>query len=233
MTLLTTVEQGHNEVMRREFDWVTFDCYGTLIDWESGIRKAFLEAAAEDGVDLDPELVLRMYAAEEPVVEREPYRPYREVLAETATRVAHALGWRVSYAGFLADSLPGWRPFPDTNSALERLRSAGLRLGILSNIDDDLLAATRKHFTADFDLIVTAQQAGSYKPSPMHFLTARERIGGLRWIHAAESNYHDVVPANALGIATAWINRKSARPVTGGTPTVEFRDLAALADALA
>lgn len=219
--------------MRREFDCVTFDCYGTLIDWETGIREAFVQAAADDGVDLDPALILRVYAEEEPVVERERYHSYRDVLAETATRVANAVGWRVSYAGFLADSLPRWRPFADTNPALERLRSAGLRLGILSNIDDDLLAATRKHFTVDFDLIVTAQQVGSYKPAPMHFLTARERIGGSKWLHAAQSNYHDIVPANALGIATAWINRKADRPLTGGTPTFEYRDLGALANALA
>jgi len=98
------------------------------------------------------------------VVERERYRPYRDVLAETARRVGNALGWRVSYPGFLADSLPSWPPFADTNPALERLRAAGVRLGILSNIDDDLIALTRRHFTTDFELVITAQQVGSYKP---------------------------------------------------------------------
>jgi 2-haloalkanoic acid dehalogenase type II len=216
----------------KEFDYVTFDCYGTLIDWESGIRGAFVEAARSDGVRLDESRIIGAYADVEHVVEREGYRRYRDVLADTATRVANALGWRVSYAGFLADSLPSWRPFADTNKALERLRAAGIRLGILSNIDDDLLTMTRRHFTVDFDLIITAQQVGSYKPAPMHFLTARERIGKSRWIHAAQSNFHDIVPTNALGIPNAWINRKSNRALPGGTPTMEFSDLKGLADKL-
>ncbi|HEY3055408.1 MAG TPA: HAD-IA family hydrolase [Thermoanaerobaculia bacterium] len=218
--------------MSKEFDYVTFDCYGTLIDWETGIREAFVSAAADDGVRLDPALIVASYSDVERVVERERYRRYRDVLGETAIRVAHALGWRVSYPGFLADSLPSWRPFADTNPALERLHAAGIRLGILSNVDDDLLAMTRRHFTVDFDLIVTAEQVGSYKPAPMHFLTARERIGGARWLHAAQSNLHDIVPTNALGIPNAWINRKSGRPFAGGNPTVEFADLTGLANAL-
>jgi len=120
------------------YDIVTFDCYGTLIDWEGGIAAAFRDA----GVDLDRDAVLRAYAEHEPVAERPPFRPYREVLADTATRVA-----KVRDGSFLAESLPSWTPFPDTNAALERLRAAGYRLGILSNVDDDLLAATRRHFS--------------------------------------------------------------------------------------
>ena len=94
-------------------------------------------------------------------------------------------------------SLPRWKPFADTNRALERLRAAGYRLGILSNVDDDLLAETRRHFTVDFDLIITAQQVGSYKPAPGHFVAARKRIGSARWLHAAQSNFHDVAPTHA------------------------------------
>lgn len=218
--------------MRNEFESVTFDCYGTLIDWETGIGRAFVDAARSDGVRLDEALILSAYADVEPVVERERYRRYRDVLGETATRVANALGWRVSYAGFLADSLASWTPFADTNAALERLRGAGIKLGILSNIDDDLLALTRRHFTVAFDLIVTAQQAGSYKPAPMHFLTAREQIGDHRWLHAGQSNFHDIVPTNALGIPNAWINRKSNQALPGGAPGMEFPDLAGLANAL-
>ncbi len=215
--------------MSRQFDYVTFDCYGTLIDWETGIRTAFLEAAREDGVQLDESRLIPTYADVEYVVEREGYRRYRDVLAEAARRVGNALGWRVTYSGFLADSLPSWRPFADTNPALERLRAAGIRLGILSNTDDDLIAMTRRHFTTDFDLVITAQEVGSYKPSPMHFLTARERIGSANWIHAAQSNLHDIAPTNALGIPNAWINRKGQQ---GMPPTMEFRDLTGLADAL-
>ena len=204
-----------------EFEIITFDCYGTLIDWESGIRAAFMAA----GVDGD--VALRAYAEIEPVVEHERYRSYREVLKETARRIAPNVT-----TNFLADSLPSWKPFRDTNPSLERLRSAGIRLGILSNVDDDLIAETRKHFTVDFDLVITAQQVRSYKPGHAHFLTARERIGNAKWLHAAQSNFHDIVPANQLGIANAWINRRGQKALPGGAPTYEFRDLEGLADSL-
>ena len=215
----------------RAWDVLTFDCYGTLIDWETGIAGAFVEAAAEDGVRLDREAVLRAYAQVEPQVEQERYRPYREVLQETASRVAQMLGWRAAYerCSFLPLSVPRWAPFPDTNPALTQLAAAGCRLGILSNVDDDLIAATRKHFSTAFDLVITAQQVRSYKPAPAHFTSARARIGGARWLHAAQSNLHDIVPCNALGIPTAWINRKDERPLPGGTPAHEFRDVAELA----
>lgn len=218
-------------VTGRPYDVITFDCYGTLIDWERGIADAFAEAAAEDGVRLDAGAVLRAYAQVEPEVEREWYRPYREVLQETASRVAQMLGWRVPYerCSFLPLSLPRWKPFPDTNAALARLTAASCRLGILSNVDDDLIAETRKHFSVGFDLVITAQQVRSYKPAPAHFTTARERIGNARWLHAAQSNFHDVVPCNALGIPTAWINRKGEKAIPGGTPTHELRDVAELA----
>ena len=219
--------------MTRRYDIVTFDCYGTLIDWESGISDAFLRAAREDGIELRRDEVLGAYARIEPVVEREQFRLYRDVLTETAARVARALGWPLAYerGTFLADSLRDWKPFPDTNPALERLRAAGHQLGVLSNIDDDLFAATRRHFTVDFDLLVTAQQVRSYKPGHAHFLKAKEKIGEKRWLHAAQSNFHDIAPATALGIDNAWVNRKNE---TGGVqPTYEVRDMAGLAELLA
>lgn len=219
----------------RKYDIVTFDCYGTLIDWESGIADAFLRAAREDGIDLRREEVLRAYALVEPVVERERFRLYRDVLTETATRVAHALGWALAFerGTFLVSSIAHWKPFADTNAALERLRDAGYRLGILSNIDDDLIAATRRQFTVDFELVITAEQVQSYKPAHGHFLKAKERIGSESWLHAAQSNFHDVVPCNQLGIPSAWVNRHAETALPGGTPTFEVRDLAGLADALA
>jgi 2-haloalkanoic acid dehalogenase type II len=156
------------------------------------------------------------------------------VLTETAVRVARALGWNLSpdRASFLPDSLPSWKPFRDTNAALEKLHAHGYRLGILSNVDDDLLEGTRRHFTVTFDPIVTAQQVGSYKPAHGHFLTARERIGGAPWLHAAASNFHDIVPTNALGVPNAWINRTRSAPLPGGTPAREFPDLEQFADAM-
>jgi 2-haloacid dehalogenase/putative hydrolase of the HAD superfamily len=221
--------------MNRNHDIVTFDCYGTLIDWETGIADAFLSAARIDGIELRRNEVLHAYAALEPVVEQERYRRYRDVLTEAATRVAHSLGWPLAYerATFLISSIASWQPFPDTNAALQRLRDAGYQLGILSNIDDDLLAATRKHFTVGFDLIVTAEQVKSYKPAPAHFLAARESIGDLRWLHAAQSNFHDIVPANAMEVPTAWVNRHAEAALPGGKPTYEVRDLKELAELLA
>jgi 2-haloalkanoic acid dehalogenase type II len=186
-------------------------------------------------VTLERAAVPRAYAQIEPLVEQQRYRPYRDVLARTAVEAAHSLGWRLreEAADFLADSLPRWKPFPDTNPALQRLAASGCRLGILSNIDDDLLATTRKHFNVDFDLIVTAQQVRSYKPGAAHFLSARERIGNARWLHAAQSNYHDIIPTNELGIPNAWINRRGEKALPGGTPTYEFTNLTQLADAIA
>lgn len=194
----------------RPYDIITFDCYGTLIDWDGGIASAFTRAVVGTGSWLDPPTVLSAYERIEPAVEAEQYRSYREVLTESARRVAQELGWALpeARAGFLAESLPFWIPFPDTNAALERLFRAGYQLGILSNVDDDLLAGTRKHFTVPFDVIVTAQQVRSYKPADGHFVTARERIGGRPWLHAAQSHFHDVTPARRHGIPTAWINRK-------------------------
>lgn len=203
------------------YDVITFDCYGTLIDWEGGIRSAF------ESVGVDGDEALRAYAEIEPKVESGPYKNYREVLTETASRIAQYVD-----GSFLADTLPSWKPFPDTNPALQRLRAAGIRLGILSNVDDDLLAETRKHFTVDFDVVITAEQVRSYKPDHAHFLEARKRIGDARWLHAAQSDFHDIVPANALGIANAWINRKREAALPGGTPTYEFANLTELADAM-
>jgi 2-haloalkanoic acid dehalogenase type II len=218
----------------RPYDAITFDCYGTLIDWDAGIRGAFARVLAETGAGLDPRRVLEIYEEVEAQVEAERYRRYREVLTETTRRIARRLGWALpeARAGFLADSLPRWIPFPDTNAALERLFKAGYRLGILSNVDDDLLEETRKHFTVPFDWIVTAQQVGSYKPADGHFLAARARIGDGRWLHAAQSHFHDVTPARRLGIASAWINRKHL--VRGEPrPDRELHSLTELADWLA
>ena len=216
------------------YDVITFDCYGTLIDWERGIRDAFRRAAAEDGIMIDEEDVIRTYSGTEAVVENERYRRYRDVLWETAARTAHALGWPIARerAGFLADSLPGWQPFADTDEALKRLRGAGIALGILSNVDNDLLNLTRRHFSADFEFVVTAEQVRSYKPGFAHFEEARKQVGDRRWLHAAQSNYHDIVPANALGIPTAWINRRRQQALPGGDPSLEFDDLAGLAAAV-
>lgn len=207
------------------YDVITFDCYGTLIDWEAGIRSSFASQS------LNEDEASKAYAEIEPGVERETYRRYRDVLGATARAVAERLGRVLPNGDFLADSLPSWKPFPDTNAALERLKNADIQLGIISNIDDDLLTETRKHFTVAFDIIVTAQQVRSYKPGEAHFTIAREKIGDARWLHAAQSNFHDIVPTNALGIDNAWINRRGQKALAGGKPKYEFANLTELADA--
>jgi 2-haloacid dehalogenase/putative hydrolase of the HAD superfamily len=217
-----------------DFDIITFDCYGTLIDWESGIVNAFQLEAAKDGMTLDAGRIIEAYSAEEPAVESGAYRPYREVLAETARRVGSRAGWDISLerAEFLAESLPQWSPFPDTNPALKRL-ARRFQLGILSNIDDDLLSRSRLRFEVQFDLIVTAQQVKSYKPRLAHFKQALARASGKRLLHVAQSYFHDVVPASTLGIPVVWVNRKGERSQSGGpSAACEVRNLTELADLL-
>jgi len=169
------------------------------------------------------------YERAEAEVEEGSFRPYREVLAAAAARVAKLLGWRIP-AGrdlFLADSLPGWRPFADTNPSLERVASMGYRLGILSNVDDDLLAGTLRRLSVPFDLVVTAQSVGSYKPATAHFRRALEEVGGRpeRLLHVAESYYHDVGAARPLGIRVIWVNRQGRAAAGDVQPTVEVRGL--------
>lgn len=216
--------------MIRPYDVITFDCYGTLIDWEGGIGDWWVETAAAEGRPVERERALRLYAEIEPAVETGPYRPYRDVLAQTAGEVATCLGWPMTgeRAATLADSLPRWKPFADTNPALERLAAAGYRLGILSNVDDDLLAATQRQFPVRFDLLVTAEQVGSYKPAHGHFLAAKQRLGRARWLHAAQSAFHDIAPASALRIPAAWINRKGEE--SSEAPEVVLPTLSGLAD---
>ena len=212
---------------------VTFDCYGTLIDWETGIGAAFRQAAAEDGVSIDAAQAVDTYHVVEAMVERGAYRPYHQVLAETARRVAAELGWTISRerAAFLPRSLPGWPPFPDTNEALKRLASR-YRLGILSNVDEDLLEATCRHFPVEFDFWVTADRVESYKPDLAHFEAARPFVGDSSgWLHVAQSLYHDVAPASCVGLPVVWVNRKSESPGPDVPPPArEVADLAALAE---
>ena len=220
-----------------DYDVITFDCYGTLVDWERGISSALVDEATRAGIELEPHEALELYMEIEPAVEAEAYRSYREVLSETARRVAARLSWTVSsrQSAFLPESLSGWPVFEDTRAGLRRLAESGYRLGILSNVDDDLLAATRSVLDTPFEagLIVTAQAVGSYKPAHGHFLEARRRIGSARWLHAAQSWFHDVVPASELQIPTAWVNRHAEDMGGDASPELVVASVEALADALA
>ena len=222
-----------------EFEFVTFDCYGTLIDWETGIRGAFKEALEGTGLSQTQEAELsELYEEEEKKIEGQmPYRKYRKVLAFAASAATRKFGKTIpeKLSEILADQLPSWNPFPDTNPALERL-AAEYTLGILSNVDNDLLAGTMKHFTVPFDLVVTAERVRSYKPGTEHFEEARRIIGADRgWLHVAASLYHDIEPASRLGISAAWVNRNNRAEGRRfrGKILREVRDLAQLADWLA
>jgi 2-haloalkanoic acid dehalogenase type II len=222
------------EMTTERFDLITFDCYGTLIDWESGIAGAFQLAAAQTGQSIDPHQIIKSYMAEELKVETEQYRSYRQVLDETARRVASVAGIDMSSVqpDFLSNSIGEWMPFADANPALKRL-SKRFSLGILSNVDDDLLALTLRRLEARFDLIITAEQVRSYKPAHPHFVEARRRAGSKKQLHAAQSYFHDVVPSKQLEITVAWVNRKSEQPAAGGpSPDYEVTDLRELADLL-
>ena len=176
----------------KEVKFVTFDCYGTLIDWESGVYDAFQKEADRDGFTIDRDVLIPRFIEVQREIQRGSYELYAEVLRRTAVRVAAELGWELepSRSNFLPDSVPPGTPFRETNAQLERFAKK-YEPGILSNIDDKLLGATRRHFRADFDLVVTAQQVRSYKPDPAHFKECQRRIGQKKhWVHIA-SGYPD------------------------------------------
>ncbi len=213
----------------RPWDVITFDCYGTLIDWEGGITAAFVEESARRGVATPSrEQVVALHHEIEPTVEAGPFRPYRDVLATTARHIADRLGWPAGDDSFLPDSLSSWMPFADTNAALARLRSRGYRLGILSNVDRDLLEGTLKHVSVPFAFLVTAGDVRSYKPASGHFHEGSRRVGPERWLHAAQSWFHDVVPARREGVPVVWVNRKLEPLGSEARPTGVVRDLAGL-----
>ena len=218
----------------KEFDLITFDCYGTLIDGEDGIYQAFRDEAARDGQQLERRDVITAYVAAEAEIEGKGFIPYCQVLSQAALGCAAKLGWNLTEerASFLAKSLPSWQPFPDTNPALERLAS-GFHLGILSNVDDDLLLETLGHLTVSFEMIVTAGEIRSYKPGRGQFDEAMRRKGTARWLHAGQSYFHDIRPALEINIPVAWINRKSEALPEGQTkPRFVVSDLNQLADHL-
>lgn len=213
---------------------ITFDCYGTLVDWETGILKGLRSLF----INVPDTELLKHYGEIEAELESGPYMRYRDVLAKTAEQMGQRLGVNVSrqQAKDFAESLPQWEPFPDTVAALQTL-SRNFQLGIISNIDDDLFALTQKKLPVKFEVIVTAQQVQSYKPSFKNFEEAIKRSGRSKdeILHAGQSLYHDVAPANSLGIKNVWVNRPSIVPNSGAAkpgvaqPGLEVHSLAELA----
>jgi 2-haloacid dehalogenase len=222
------------------FEVLTFDCYGTLIDWETGILSALGPILSAHGARIDDVTLLRLYGDFEQRSEAGEFRPYREVLSSVVRQFGTEFGFIPSEEEVrsLPNSLALWKPWPDTVSALGELKKR-FRLAILSNVDDDLFAATRPRLQVAFDEVVTAQQARAYKPSVKMFELALDRlqVPAHRVLHVGQSIYHDVIPAQASGLATVWVNRPSARPGIGavkaaeGKPDLTVSTLAALAAA--
>lgn len=219
-----------------DFDRVkalTFDCYGTLIDWETGLLGALRRVLRAHGQSLSDEHILSIYSELEPKAQN-PYRRYREVLAHVVRGFGSRLGFQVSQeeAESLPNSLKDWQPFPDTIEALKGLQTR-YRLAIISNTDDDLFAATAPHLQIKFDTVITAEQAKAYKPSPAPFRLALQRLGLPREqvLHVGQSIYHDVLPAKSLGIATVLVHRRGfgATQPTKGEPDLQVPDLRTLA----
>ncbi|PYX97691.1 MAG: haloacid dehalogenase type II [Acidobacteria bacterium] len=221
------------------FQALTFDCYGTMIDWEKGIFSALRPILEAHGKTIDDFALLKLYSELELKAEQGEFRKYREVLQSVVAGFGEQLGFKPSEEEIrsLPGSLPQWPPFPDTVAALKRLQPR-YKLAVISNIDDDLFAGSEPKLQAQFDHVITAEQARSYKPSHNNFRLALKRLGLApdHVLHVGQSLYHDVTPAKSLGIATVWVNRPSPRPGTGaartadGKPDLEVSDLATLAD---
>jgi 2-haloacid dehalogenase/putative hydrolase of the HAD superfamily len=210
--------------------FVTFDVYGTLIDWEEGVVDAFTKEASKDGFTIERDTLIPLFHEISREIEAGSYELYAEVLRRTAVEISKRLGWPLepSRSGFLPDSVQRWMPFKETNPALTKLAKK-FQLGLLSNIDDKLLGQTRRHIPIDFDLVVTAQQVRSYKPDPAHFTECARRIGSKKgWVHVAASHYHDVEPCVKARVPVIWVNRGKESLESGQRkPTAEVPNLRA------
>ncbi|MDP9231911.1 MAG: HAD-IA family hydrolase [Actinomycetota bacterium] len=202
--------------------WVTFDCYGTLIDWNGGIRAELARVFGEERADEQ----LERYHQLEPELEADGTRSYREVLTEAM----RGLGAPPGEEEALARSLPRWQPFPEVPEALAEAGEQGWKLAILSNTDRDYIDASIARLGVPFELAIVASEIGSYKPALGHWRAFEERIGRAPDVHVAASLFHDIGPANELGLPSVWINRLGERP--GPEPTKEQPDLANLAATL-
>ncbi|HEU4899721.1 MAG TPA: HAD-IA family hydrolase [Actinomycetota bacterium] len=225
---------------------LSFDCYGTLIDWEAGIAAVLGPWATSVGLDLDDERLLEAYAGNEAAVERErPAARYPEVLAEAFRRTGEAMGRTVddAWARRLGDSVPDWPAFGDSAGALASLASH-YQLLVVSNVHHDGFAASNRRLRGRFAAVITAEDVGAYKPAADHFQALLRTVEGLgitpgELLHVAQSLFHDHVPAKRAGLATVWINRRHDRPGWGATPEppegwsydLELRSLGELAAA--
>ncbi|MFQ5694247.1 MAG: haloacid dehalogenase type II [Nitrospinota bacterium] len=212
----------------KPYDWLTFDCYGTLIDWEEGIRTSLEGLCREKTPGVEPATLPERYIEVELAVESEGYRPYREVLRAGVRRLFGAMNVALTEeeASVLVRTLPGWPPFPEVRETLLRLGER-YRLAILSNIDEDLIAQSVRRMGVRFDAVITAERVRSYKPAPAHWMEMLEACGTSvdRTLHVAASLEHDVRPAKGLGFDCVWVDRHGGGDPGGVRPDHIFRDL--------
>jgi 2-haloacid dehalogenase len=219
----------------KQFEVLTFDCYGTLIDWEAGILGALRPLLQKHGKDLSDAQLLELYGELEAKIEAGEYKRYREILRQVVGAVGERLGFKPSEAEMdsLSESLGTWPPFPDTVAALRRLKTR-YQLAIISNTDDDLFARTAKLLQVPFDFVVTAEQARSYKPSHNNFQLALQRIGKPKEkiLHVGQSRHHDIAPSHELGFQNVLVTRRGRGAVVANQakPDLEVPDLKTLAD---
>ncbi len=211
--------------------WATFDCYGTLIDWNGGIRRELVRTFGEDEADR----LLRRYHRIEPELQRDGRLTYREVMTRALERLATDEDVELSdeQRDALPQSLPSWEPFPEVRESLEDARSRGWKLAILSNTDPDFIDASKKQLAVPFDETIVASEIGSYKPAQAHWEEFFRRTGADRseHVHVAASLFHDIEPANELGLRSVWINRLDELSQSA-KPDRELPDLSGLADVL-
>jgi 2-haloacid dehalogenase len=212
----------------KQISLVTFDVYGTLIDWEQGIFDAFQREAARDGFTIDRDELITNFHEIERQIEAGSYELYAEVLRRTAVEISKRLDWPLepSRSGFLPDSVQRWPAFKETNTQVTKVAKK-YKTGLISNIDDKLLGQTRRHIPHDFDLVVTAQQVRSYKPDMAHFTECARRMGTKKaWVHVSSSYYHDVEPCVKNKIPVIWVNRSKEALESGQKkPTAEVKNL--------
>src|SRR5215210_2995140 len=216
----------------KNIEWVTADCYGTLIDWEKGILDATRKEAEKDGFSFEERPFVDRFMEVQAEIMAGSYELYAEVLRRTIVKVAGELGWEIepSRAQYLPDSVAYWMPFREANAAMDRLAKR-YQVGIVSNIDDKLLGVSRRHLRTDLDLVVTAQQVRSYKPEPTHFKETARRIGGKKgWVHIGAGYENDVAPVLKMNVPVIWVNRHGEKLEGRKAPSAEvknFRDAAA------
>lgn len=213
----------------KKVNWVTFDVYGTLIDWETGVIEAFEKEAAAQGFEIeDTSVIFPRFLELQHEIEAGSYELYAEVLRRVAVQIAEEIDWPLepSRAGFLPDSIPYWKPFKETNLQLGRFGKK-FETGLISNIDDRLLGETRRYLPLNFDLVVTAQQVRSYKPERAHFTEFARRVGGKKnWVHIACGMHADIEPCLKAKIPVIWVNRNKVKlEPSAKKPTAEVKSL--------